>query len=78
MSTIGTSPIALLVIATLAGLVFLLALRALSGKELKVNRRSLLLSPLVPLLVGTAMFGEEMEPTKAGADGQTEKLGPTG
>ncbi len=57
MSSMGTSLIAFLVIATLVGLVFLLALRALSGKEIKVNRRSFILTLLVPLLVGTAIFG---------------------
>jgi predicted CXXCH cytochrome family protein len=57
MSSIGTSLIAFLVIATLMGLFFLLAIRALSGKELKVKPRSFMLTLLVPLLVGSAIIG---------------------
>ena len=56
MSSIGTTLIMFLVVATAMALVFLLAMKALSGKELKIAPRSFLLVLLVPLLVGAAVF----------------------
>lgn len=57
MSSIGTSLIVFLVIASLLGLLFILAMRGLSGKELKVKPRSFMLTLLVPLVVGAAIIG---------------------